>query len=129
MGEEHYHNQQNQREISLGWLRRGGTHNPIRVDIAACVTCDTWGAFSGVEKMIRETFLRRIFFGNKKNLSPIVGALSIIPINMAVMGLLSPVTSAKDNYLSYQWGSIEIIQAVIGGGSFSNADHLRTLGE
>ena len=79
--------------------------------------------------MIRETFLRRIFFGNKKTLSPIVGALSIIPINMAVMGLLSPVTSAKDNYLSYQWGSIEIIQAVIGGGSFSNADHLRTLGE
>ena len=36
------------------------------------VIWDTGYAFSEVDKMIRETFLSRLFFGKTKNLSPLV---------------------------------------------------------
>ena len=36
------------------------------------VTWDTEDAFLGVDKMIQETFLPRLFFGKTKTLSPIV---------------------------------------------------------
>ena len=38
-------------------------------------------------------------------------------------------TSAKEIYLSSQQGSAELIRSVMGGGTLSNNDHLRTLGE
>ena len=79
--------------------------------------------------MIWGTFLARIFFGKTKTLSPIVGTLSTMPVKMAGLGLMNPVTSVKEKYLSSQWGSAELIRAVTGGGAFSNADHIRTLGE
>ena len=47
------------------------------------VTWDTGDALLGVENMIQETFLPRIFFRKTKNLSPIVGALSMMSIKMA----------------------------------------------
>ena len=70
-----------------------------------------------------------IFFGNKKTLSPVVGYLSKMPFRKYSLGLLNTVTSAQEKYLSSTRGSIELIQAVAGGGEFSNADHLRTLSE
>ena len=63
----------------------------------------TWymgNAFAGVDKMIRETFLPRLFSGKTKTLSPIVGALSTIPVNKFGLGLLNPVTSSQEKYLS-----------------------------
>ena len=78
--------------------------------------------------MIRETFLRHIFFGKTKPLSPIVGYLSTTPSKKSVLGLLNPVTPAKEKYLSSQQGSTELIWAVMGGGAFSNANHLLALG-
>ena len=57
------------------------------------VTWDTGDAFAGVEKIIRETFLSRIFFGKTKILSPISGSLSTIPLKKPGLGLLNPVTS------------------------------------
>ena len=92
------------------------------------VTWYTGGAFAGVEKMIRGTFLPRLFF-RKKTHSPIVGSLSTMPVKKSGLGLLNPVTSAKDEYLSSQRGSVELIKAVAGGGEFSNADHIQTLSE
>ena len=50
-------------------------------------------------------------------------------IKMTRMGLLNPMTSTKEKYLTSQRGSTELIRDVTGVGSFSNADHLRTLGE
>ena len=44
------------------------------------VPWDAVDAFAGVEKIIRENFLPRLFFGNTKTLSPFVGALSKIPV-------------------------------------------------
>ena len=82
-----------------------------------------------VEKIIWETFLPRIFFKNTKTLAPIVEALSTMPVNKAVLRLLNPMMSVQDKYIRFQWGSSELIQAVTGGKAFSNADHLRTLGE
>ena len=79
--------------------------------------------------MIWGTFLPRLFFIKTKTLSPIVGALSTMTIKMDGLGILDPVTSAQENYLSSQRGSAELIRAVTGGGAFSDADHLRTLSE
>ena len=45
------------------------------------------------------------------------------------LGILNPVASAQENYLSSIWWIMELVQAVTGGGVFSNADHLRTLSE
>ena len=66
------------------------------------VTWDTGDLFAGVDKIIWETFLPCLFFGKTKTLSPIVGNLSTMPIKMAGLGLLNPVTSEKDKYLSSQ---------------------------
>ena len=65
------------------------------------VTWDTGYAFAGVEKMIRETFLPRLFFRKTKTLSPVVGALSTIPFNKFELGILNPVTSTQEKYLSF----------------------------
>ena len=59
-----------------------------------CITWDMAEAFVGVEKMIRETFLPHIFFRKTKTLSPVVGYLSAMPVNKAVLGILNTVTSA-----------------------------------
>ena len=77
------------------------------------VTWYTWDAFAGVEKIIWETFLPRIFFGKTKTLSPIVGAISIMPVKKAGLGLLNPVVSDQDKYLSSMQGSTELVRAVI----------------
>ena len=58
-------------------------------------TWDTGDAFTGVEDMIRKTFLPHIFFRNTKYLSPIVGALITIPDKKSRLGLLNPVTPEK----------------------------------
>ena len=86
------------------------------------------GAFAGGEKMIQENVLPRLFFGKTKTLSPIVGTLSTILIKVVGLGLLNPVTSVKEKYLSSQRGSAELIRAMTGGG-FSNAHHLYMLRE
>ena len=52
-----------------------------------------------------------------------------MPIKMTILGLLNKLTLAKAKYLSSQQGSAELIRSVMGGGEFSNAEHLRTLGE
>ena len=44
-----------------------GSCNPIRMDIFQRVTRDTRDVFAGVEKMIQETFLPRLLFGNTEN--------------------------------------------------------------
>ena len=80
------------------------------------VTWDTGDEFAGVDKMIRETFLPRLFFGMTKTLSPIVGTLSKILIKVAGIGLLNLVTSANNKYLRSQRGSVELITAVTGVG-------------
>ena len=72
--------------------------------------------FAGVEKMLRENVLTNIFFGNTKTLSPIVGALSVMPVKKSRLGLLNPVIPAKEKYLSSQRRSAELIRAVMGEG-------------
>ena len=93
------------------------------------ITWDTGDAFAGVDKMIREQILPPLFFGNTKTLSSVVGALSTIPVKKYGLGILNPVTSAQENYLSFTQGSKELVRAVTGRGEFSNANHLRTLSE
>ena len=90
---------------------------------------DTGDAFAGVEKMIQETFLPHLIFGKTKTLSPIVGALSKMIVKKSGLGLLYLVSSAQEEYFSSQRGSAELIRAVMGGGAFSNADHLWTPSE
>ena len=47
------------------------------------VNCDTRDSFAGVEKMISETFLPRLFFRKNKTLSPVVGALNTMLVRKA----------------------------------------------
>ena len=92
-------------------------------------TLDTRDALAGAERMIWGIFLPRLFFKKKKTLSPIVGSLSTMLVKKSVLGLLNQVAPAQEKYLSSQRGSAELIQAVMGGGAFSNANHIGTLGE
>ena len=59
-----------------------------------CLTWYTGNLFAGVEKMIRETFLPRLFFVKTKTLSLIVGALTMMPFKKSGLEILNPVTSA-----------------------------------
>ena len=63
-------------------------------------TWDMGDAFAGVEKMIRETFLPCLFLRKTKTFSPIVGAISTMPVRKAGLGLLNTVTSSHENYLN-----------------------------
>ena len=56
------------------------------------VTWEMGDAFAGVEKMIWEDFLPRLFFGKTKTLSPIVGAISTMPVKKSGLRLMNPVT-------------------------------------
>ena len=93
------------------------------------VTWDTEDTFSGVEKIICETFLPRIFFVNTKTLFPVVGALSTMRVKKFGLGILNPVTSYQEKYLSSTRGRAELVRSVTGGWGLSNANHLRTLSE
>ena len=79
--------------------------------------------------MIQENFLPRLFFGKAKTLSPIVEDLSTMTVKKAGLGIINTVMSAQEKYLNSHQGSSELVQAMTGGGSFSNSDHLRTLSE
>ena len=93
------------------------------------ITWDTGELFAGVEKLIRETFLPRLFFGKTKTLSPVVRALSTMPVKKARLGILNPLISAQDKYLISTRGRTELKRAVTGGGELFNAGHLHTLSE
>ena len=92
-------------------------------------TENTGDAFAGVEKMLRENFLPRLFLGKSKTISPIVGTLSKIPVKKSGLGLLNAVTPKKYKYLSFQRKSKYLILSVMGGGAFSNANQILSLRE
>ena len=75
---------------------------------------DTGDAVAGVENMLWEKKLSRLLFRNTKTLSPIVGSLSTMPVKKSGLGLLNPVTPAKEKCLSSQMGSAELIRGVRG---------------
>ena len=70
-------------------------------------------AFTGVEKLLQETFLPHLFFG-RLNISPIVGTLSTMPVKKYGLVLPNPVMSAKEKFLSSQRAVTELIRSVTG---------------
>ena len=52
-----------------------------------------------------------------------------MPIKMAVLGLLNPVTPVKDKYLNSRRGSAELIWSVLRGGVLFDSDHLQAVGK
>ena len=58
-----------------------------------CVKKYETKAFAALGKVLRETFLPRLFFGESKNLPPSVGALSMFLVNKDIMGLHNPMKS------------------------------------
>ena len=89
----------------------------------------TGDAFARVEKILLENVLPRLLFKKTKTLLPIVGSLSMIPVKKVVLGLLNPVMSEKEKYVSSQRGSAELIWYMTDGGSLSYTNHLPSLGE
>ena len=79
--------------------------------------------------MIHETFLPRLFLRKTKTFSPVIGALSTIPVSKARLGFLNLVMLDQEKYSSSTRGSAELIQAMTGGDGSSNSNHLRTLSE
>ena len=53
----------------------------------------------------------------------------MMPVKKPGLGILNPVASAQEKYFISQQGIVELTRAVMGGGAFSNADYLLTLGE
>ena len=86
-------------------------------------------AFTGLEKLLWETFLPRLFFCKSKYIPPIVGTLSTIPVKRSGLDLPKPVISANERFLSSQRASMELILAVMGGNEFSTSDHLQAFKE
>ena len=129
MGEEHQHDQQNSRGIFLGELHRSGIFNTLRVDISTTRHLGHRRRVSGSGENDSGNLFSSSFLQESKTLSTIVGSLSKIPVKESGLGLLNPVTSAQEKYLSSNRGSVELVQAVTGGGAFSNANNLRTLSE
>ena len=109
MGEEHCHDQQNSGEISPGELHRGGTRYPIRLDIYATRHLGHGVCVRGIVEGAPGKLFTCLLFGTTKTLSPIVGALSKIPVKIYVLVLLNLVTSAKEKYPSSQQESVELI--------------------
>ena len=72
-------------------------------------TKNTGDAFARVEKILPETFLTHLLFEKSKYLSPIVGTLSKMPVKKSGLGLLNPLTSANEKYLSLKRASTELI--------------------
>ena len=58
------------------------------------------------------------FLQKYKTLSPVLGALSTMMVRKSRLGLLDPVTSAQENYLSSTQGSAELVRDVTGGGYY-----------
>ena len=52
-----------------------------------------------------------------------------MPIKVSRIGTLNPETPEKEKQIISQRGSAELIRSVTRGRAFSNAEHLRTLGE
>ena len=50
-------------------------------------------------------------------------------VDKSGLGILNPVMSAKEKYLSSQRENAKLIQSVTGGGEFSNSEYLRKLRE
>ena len=68
-----------------------------------------------------------LLFGKLKTLPPIVGSLSMLPVNKSVMGLQNSVTSAEDKYTSSLRASNNMISAGKGEQVFSTADQICTV--
>ena len=83
--------------------------------------------FAGVENFLQETFLPCLFFGKSKTSPPLIGSLSMLPVNKSGMGLHNPVASVKDKYNSLLCLSCKLIGTVTGERAFSNADHVQVV--
>ena len=100
VGEERKHGHKNCGEISPGELRCSGTCNQTRVDISKTRHLGYGRHVCRSGENDPETFLPRLLFGKKENLSPIIRALSTMPFKKSEMGLLNPVASAQEKYLT-----------------------------
>ena len=73
------------------------------------ITKNTGDVFTVVEKILLETFLPCLLFRKSKTLSLIVGNVSTILVKKAGMGLLNPVMSTNEKYISLQHSITELI--------------------
>ena len=93
------------------------------------VTCDkNMGyVFTGVKKLLWETFLPRLFIVKSKYLPPIVESLSTILDKKSGLGLQNMVTSANERILSLKRASTELIRDGMGESEFSIADNVQAV--
>ena len=114
VGAEHFHDQKNHGEISLGKLCHSDIHDPIGVDTSTTHQ-DIYGRFicGSVNDDLGNLFASP-FPRKEESLSPIVGYLSMIPFQKSGLGLLQPVMPANNKYLRLQFASSDMVIAVMG---------------
>ena len=110
-------------------LHCGGTGDPIIVDISTTRHLGHGERICVSGEDDQGNLFVSSFLWKDKSPSPIVGALSTIPFKKSGLGILNPVTAAKEKFLSSQQAITELIQAATGGGTFSNTDHLLDIRE
>ena len=88
-------------------------------------TCDkNYGhAFEGLDKVLQETFLPRLFFRRLKTLHPVVGYLSMFLVKKYQPGLQKPMPSSAEKYNSLLRAICDLIGKVKGKREFSTANH------
>ena len=115
VGEEYQHDQRNGGETSPGELRRSGTCNPIRMDISSTRHLVHGRRVRGSGEDYSRNLFASSFLRKDETLSPVVAVLSKMPVNKSGLGILNPVTSSQEKYLSSTRGSAELVRVVTGG--------------
>ena len=128
MGEDNWHDQQNHGEISLGELHRGGTRNPIRVDISTTCHLGRGGCVFRSGEDAPGNLFASYFLRKEKPL--IHSRSSNNDAGQEIwIGTTESSNVSEGKIPKFSEGKCGANSGRGGGGSFSNADHLLKLGE
>ena len=87
---------------------------PVRIFLQR-MTKDMGQEFEGLEKVMQETFLPRLYFVKSKTLPSVVISLITLLVNKSRLVLQNPVTSSEENYTSSLCASCDLVGGVTGG--------------
>ena len=73
------------------------------------VTNNIGDAFAVWEKILQETFLPCLFFGESKSLTPLIGTLSTMPVKKDSLGFQNTVTSVNENFLRLRCARMDLV--------------------
>ena len=85
--------------------------------------------FTGVEKLLCETFLPRLFFRKLIYFTPLIGNMGTMPVNKAGLSLKNTATCINKKSISSQRVITDMIWTVTGESELFTVNHLQALRE